>query len=152
MARPRKATRKAAAFDQPLTREIRQAIAEDGRNLNALAVDAGVDQAAVRRFMSRERSLSLESADRLAVALGLSLVRKSRPRKAGPSQTPSAHATSQPEPEPDDVRGEGAAEAEPTVQLREECHLAEPEAPEPPAGNKFLSTLLSDRIGAVERA
>jgi hypothetical protein len=43
---------------------------------------AGVDQAAVRRFISRERSLTLDSANRPAVALGLSVVREARSRRA----------------------------------------------------------------------
>ena len=84
--------RNATAPDQPLTRAIREAIQDDDRCLNALAVAAGVDQAAVRRFVSRERSLTLDSADRLAVALGLSVVRKARSRKvarSGPVSGPS---------------------------------------------------------------
>lgn len=67
--------------EYPLIREIRSAIADDGRTTYALAKDSGVDEASIRRFVSRERSLSLESADRLACALGLALVRKGRGRK-----------------------------------------------------------------------
>jgi transcriptional regulator with XRE-family HTH domain len=78
----KKPARNRTESDQPLSREIRQAIADDGRTPYALAKAAGVDEAAIRRFLTRERSLSLESADRLASALGLTLVRKLRkPRK-----------------------------------------------------------------------
>ena len=80
MATAKKKAQKTDTTDQPLTREIRSAITDDGRTNYALAMDAGVDESALRRFQSRERSLSLETADKLAVALGLQLVRKARPK------------------------------------------------------------------------
>ena len=78
----RRKPRPTPALEQPLTREIRAAIADDARSPYALAKDAGIDEASLRRFISRERGLSLDSADALAVALGLQVVRKSRVRKA----------------------------------------------------------------------
>jgi hypothetical protein len=73
-------SKKSKPVEEPLTREIRQSIADDGRSLYAIAGAAGIDEAALRRFVSRERSLSLASTDGLATALGLKLVRKSKPR------------------------------------------------------------------------
>jgi hypothetical protein len=108
--------RKAAPPDQPISRAIREAIRDDGRNLNALAVDSGIDQAAVRRFVSMERGLTLDTADRLAVALGLTVVRKGRSRKPARSGQASG-----PRPISDAVDRAGA----------EDCQLSaiEPEMP-----------------------
>jgi transcriptional regulator with XRE-family HTH domain len=57
----------------PLSDQLRAVIA--GRKLSAFAVAiaAGLDPAIVSRFVARERSLSLASADRIAEALGLRL-------------------------------------------------------------------------------
>jgi|GEM_PF-789792 len=82
---PRPRPRKQTGGEQPLTRELLQAVADSlaNCNVNALAVSAGIDQASLRRFLSRERSLSLDSADRLCVVLGLKLVRGSK-KKTSP--------------------------------------------------------------------
>lgn len=72
-----------------MVREIRSAIADSGLTPYALAGLSGVDEMGVRRFISRERSLSLVSAARIAAALGLQLVRKARP-KPRPEVSPSA--------------------------------------------------------------
>lgn len=83
---PGKPRRVVAPHDDPITRELRSAIADfvarDGQTLYGLARTSGVDEAAVRRFVSRERSITLDSADRLASALGLAVVRKVRRPKA----------------------------------------------------------------------
>lgn len=50
---------------------LRDAIRIDGRSLNALARESGVDSGQLSRFMRDERSLTLDSADKLIVALGL---------------------------------------------------------------------------------
>jgi len=57
--------------------QLRQAIEESGLSAYRLAADSGVNVAAVLRFKSGVRSLTLESADRLAAVLGLEL----RPKK-----------------------------------------------------------------------
>jgi len=79
-------------LDQPLTREIRAAMVDSGLTSYALATLSGLDESAVRRFMSRERdSIMLSTADKLCVALRLKLVRQGRPkppavvRAAGPA-------------------------------------------------------------------
>lgn len=148
MARSRKGSR-GPSPDQPLTRELRSAIAEDGRNLNALAVAAGVDQAAIPRFVSRERSLSLDSADRVAVALGLSLVRKGRPK--GPARVRTADTTPMPVPPPAcpavpgplDEAGDLIPTAEPSDQpsFQVEPEASLPDDPQPQPAHDFLGRL-----------
>jgi plasmid maintenance system antidote protein VapI len=57
--------------------QLRAAIENDGRKISKIAKASGVDEAAIRRFISRERGLSLESASKIANALGLVLVKGS---------------------------------------------------------------------------
>lgn len=54
---------------------LRQAMIDSGLSAYRLAADSGVNVAAVLRFRSGERSLKLESVDRLAEVLGLELRR-----------------------------------------------------------------------------
>ena len=73
---------KPAASQEPaVITELRAAIEDSKANPYQLAKKAGIDQSAVRKFLSRERSLSLDSGARLCEALGLKLVRPARPRK-----------------------------------------------------------------------
>lgn len=60
--------------------QLRQAMSESGLSAYRLAAESGVNVAAVLRFMSGERSLRLESVDRLAAVLGLELA-KALPKK-----------------------------------------------------------------------
>jgi plasmid maintenance system antidote protein VapI len=60
---------------------LRQAILDSGMSLRQVGFAAGVDPAAVIRFVNGDRSLTLPSADRLAIFLDLRLVR-GRPRPA----------------------------------------------------------------------
>jgi transcriptional regulator with XRE-family HTH domain len=53
---------------------LRIAILSADRSRYALAQESGVSQAQLSRFVSGERSLRLDSADRIAEALGLRLV------------------------------------------------------------------------------
>lgn len=50
---------------------LRVAIQSDGRSLNALARESGVDSGQLSRFLRAERSLTVDSADMLIAALGL---------------------------------------------------------------------------------
>lgn len=50
---------------------LREAVRKDGRTLKAMAESSGVDGGQLSRFMRDERSLTLESADKLIEALGL---------------------------------------------------------------------------------
>ena len=69
-----------------LAETLRQAILDSGRSAYALQQETGVDASVITRFLNEERDLRLETAGKLADALGLKLMftdRKnwSRPRK-----------------------------------------------------------------------
>lgn len=72
---------KASDREPALIVELRASIAESGANCYQLAAKAGIDESGLRRFVSRERSLSLDSAARLVEALGLKILRPSKPRR-----------------------------------------------------------------------
>jgi len=81
---PRTKSRPADA-EPPLIAELRSAIADSGQSPYELAKEAGIDPAAVYRFLTRERSLSLDTAARIHQSLGLKTVRPSKLRaKARP--------------------------------------------------------------------
>ncbi len=52
---------------------IRRAVQESGKTPYAVALGAGVPQAVLSRFLRRERSINLETAEKLCRALGLEL-------------------------------------------------------------------------------
>lgn len=66
-----RATKKPAT--STLSETLRQAIRDSGLSAYQLARDSGVNVAAVLRFRAGQRSLNLESADRLAAVLDLEL-------------------------------------------------------------------------------
>jgi hypothetical protein len=74
----RKHPPKIVPTDAPISRELHSAIADSGLTPYALMGLSGVDEMGIRRFMSRERTITLESADKLAVSLGLHVIRKAR--------------------------------------------------------------------------
>lgn len=57
-----------------LLRALRAAIKENGLSGNELCKRAGVNKAALSRFTSGERGVSVESAEALAKAMGLEIV------------------------------------------------------------------------------
>lgn len=57
----------------PLPGAIRKAIADDGRSLYRLALDSGVSKAILGRFVRGERDMTLDTAEKVCEALGLSL-------------------------------------------------------------------------------
>ena len=59
---------------------LRQAVRDSGQTLYRVAKDSGVPYATLYRFMSGERDIYLETADKLRAYLGLQLARP-RPRK-----------------------------------------------------------------------
>ncbi len=61
-----------------ITETLRQAIAESGMALQALANATGVERASLSRFVARERSLRLDMADKIAAYFGLALRKKGR--------------------------------------------------------------------------
>jgi len=63
------------------TEAIQDVIRRSGKNLVAISELTGVSVAQLWRFMANERSLHLDSADKLASGLGLN-VKLTRTRKA----------------------------------------------------------------------
>jgi ribosome-binding protein aMBF1 (putative translation factor) len=61
--------------------QLRRAIEESGMSCRAVAAAAGVPEKCVQRFVKGERDLKLETAAKLATALGLKLVETGRPRR-----------------------------------------------------------------------
>ena len=53
--------------------ELRKAIVESGYSQNQLSELSGVNRAQINRFIKGERTLTLESAEKVAEALGLEL-------------------------------------------------------------------------------
>jgi len=56
-----------------ISEQLRTAMKDSGLSAYRMAADSGVNVAAVLRFLSAERGLTLESVDRLAAVLGLEL-------------------------------------------------------------------------------
>lgn len=52
---------------------IREAIQRDGRSIYRLAIDCGVNQGVLGRFVRGERDMNLRTADKVCRALGLRL-------------------------------------------------------------------------------
>ena len=52
---------------------IRRAVQDSGRTPYAVALEAGVPQAVLSRFLRRERGLNLDTAEKLCRVLGLDL-------------------------------------------------------------------------------
>ena len=57
----------------PLSDQLRERIAQDGRAVSALAREAGIDRGALWRFVKGQQSITLETADRLAAVLKIRL-------------------------------------------------------------------------------
>lgn len=58
-----------------LSEELRAAIADNSLSINRLAIESGVDQAVLQRFVTGERDLRLGSAEKIAAYLGLHLAK-----------------------------------------------------------------------------
>jgi plasmid maintenance system antidote protein VapI len=56
-----------------LADQLRKAIKDSGKTVNAVAVEAGIPQPVLHRFAAEERDLTLDTADKLARYFGLTL-------------------------------------------------------------------------------
>jgi ribosome-binding protein aMBF1 (putative translation factor) len=61
--------------------QLRRAISKSGETYYALAQRSGVDAVVISRFVNSERDLRLETAEKLAAALGLELHERKRSAK-----------------------------------------------------------------------
>lgn len=99
--RPKKPKPKAAHGKQSLSGQLRDIIRGWGLSAYALGRMAGVDPGVIQRFLTSQRDIRLETADRIAHALGLRLAElgtrrgKSKPEPTGPAPVPETS----PEPE-----------------------------------------------------
>ena len=59
---------------QSLSDQLREWFAAAGPSVYELARDAGVDRSVLSRFLAGKRTITLETADRLAVVLKLRLI------------------------------------------------------------------------------
>ncbi len=67
-----------------LADHIRQAARDSGWSVYRLALEAGVDQSTLNKFLAGDReNLRLDIADRLFRVLGLEVVRRKRPSAKG---------------------------------------------------------------------
>ncbi len=72
-----------AASKHSLSNQLRAVIESRGVTAYALGRDSGVDATVISRFLSQERDIRMETADKLAAALGLRLVEVGLPRPKG---------------------------------------------------------------------
>ena len=63
---------------------LRQAIRDCGKSLHEISRQTGVATSVVSRFLSEQRDLTLTTANKLAVYLGLVLRRRGNGRQASP--------------------------------------------------------------------
>lgn len=70
---------------EKLSDQLRGAVSDSGLSVNAVARIAGIPQPVLSRFMSNERGLSLESAEKLAHAFSMRLTKPTnKPKDKGP--------------------------------------------------------------------
>ena len=67
---------------QTIANALRAAIETSGKSANQIGLEAGVSHAVILRFVSNERDLRLETADKIATVVGLSVASPSPSRKA----------------------------------------------------------------------
>jgi plasmid maintenance system antidote protein VapI len=76
MAAKKPVAKKQDAVASATMREvIVQAIEESGKSVRAVALNAGISQPSLSRFVNGERDLLLDAADKVAKSLGLKLVK-----------------------------------------------------------------------------
>ena len=72
-----------AASKHSLSNQLRGIIESRGVTAYALGQDSGVDATVIARFLAEERDIRMETADKLAAALGLRLVEVAMPKTKG---------------------------------------------------------------------
>jgi len=62
------------AIQMSFSDDLRRAITSADKTANAISKECGIDHAALSRFLRGERTITVETADKLAVYFGLRLV------------------------------------------------------------------------------
>lgn len=70
-----KAMKKSSADQSDLDAIVRNLIAQSGKSCYAIANESGVSEAQLSRFVREERSLTLQSASKLAKVLGFTITK-----------------------------------------------------------------------------
>ena len=65
---------------------LRQAVTNSGKTSYQLMAETGVNHGVILRFMKGERDIRLETADKLAAAVGLIVQVPTRKKSTGPSE------------------------------------------------------------------
>lgn len=86
----KKATRKTATARHTLPDQLRDIIDSRALTPTELGQLSGVDPTVIARFVASERDLRLETAGKIAAALGLRLVEVAQPKGRGRPPKPSA--------------------------------------------------------------
>lgn len=71
-----KSPKRKSSNKQPVSRLLKKKIRERGLTAYATAKNAGVSVDAVQRFLKNQRGLTLETVDKIAVSLDLTLCEK----------------------------------------------------------------------------
>lgn len=87
MAEKTKGAQRTAPARHALPAQLREIIASRGLTPTELGALSGVDPTVIARFVAGERDLRLETAGRIASALGLRLVEVAQPKR--PRRQPS---------------------------------------------------------------
>jgi transcriptional regulator with XRE-family HTH domain len=74
--------RKPMGSESNMVLQLRELIQTDGRSLNQLAKDSGLDAGRLSRFLRGERDINFEAAARLCEVLGVRFVLPQRKPKA----------------------------------------------------------------------
>jgi transcriptional regulator with XRE-family HTH domain len=93
------ATKRPASSRHSLSTQLKDIIESRGLTAYAVGRSAGVDPGVVQRFLSGERDIRLETADRIGAALGLRLVELGRKVRGRPARGED------PAPEPETASG-----------------------------------------------
>lgn len=77
------ASKRTARLPETLSAQLRSAVTESGKSQYRIAKATGISQPAITRFVNGDRSISLETADKLAAYFGMSLTDPKPPEEDG---------------------------------------------------------------------
>ncbi|WP_162670466.1 helix-turn-helix domain-containing protein [Gemmata massiliana] len=88
--------------EPPMVEQLRRAIRASGRSLNQISRDCQVDPSRLSRFLRGQRTITLDAAGRICVALGIELnvpeELQREPQESPSEVTPPAESEAKPSP------------------------------------------------------